>query len=67
MGVISNSMLTTKEAAEFLGIRPSTLNVWRSTGTVNVPYIRVGTAIRYRLSDLEEYVSKRRVMPTDVE
>ena len=67
MGVISNSMLTTKEAAEFLGIRPSTLNVWRSTGTVNVPYIRVGTAIRYRLSDLEEYVSKRRVMPTDME
>jgi excisionase family DNA binding protein len=67
MGVISNSMLTTKEAAEFLGIRPSTLNVWRSSGTVNVPYIRVGTAIRYRLSDLEEYVSKRRVMPTEME
>jgi len=54
--------LDTKEAAQLLGIRPQTLQLWRSTNRhPDLPYIKVGTAVRYRLSDLEAWMASRTV------
>lgn len=47
------------QAAEVLGVKASTLAVWRSTGRYNIPFIKVGSLIRYRLSDLAEFVINR--------
>lgn len=47
--------LTTKESAELLNLRPSTLEAWRCRGG-GPRYVRMGSAIRYRMEDLETFV-----------
>lgn len=55
----SDMLLTTPEAATYLGISPKTLETWRSTGRQAVPYVRVGRLIRYRMRDLDEWMASR--------
>ena len=54
-------LLTAEQAAEFLGTTANTLGVWRCKRTVNIPYIKVGKSVRYRLSDLERYLAQQTV------
>ena len=54
-----SKLLTNIEAAEFLGVKPQTLEAWRCTGKVEIPFTRVGRCIRYRLSDLEHYLDQQ--------
>jgi predicted site-specific integrase-resolvase len=57
----SPKLLTRKQAAEFLAIAPQTLALWASTGRYQLPFIRVGRAARYRMSDLENFLTSRSV------
>lgn len=52
-------LLDDPAAAEFLGINPQTLAVWRSTKRYPIPYIKVGRSVRYRESDLIEWLESR--------
>ena len=52
-------LLTRKEAAEMLGLRPQTLSKWASAGDYTLPFARVGRMARYRRSDVEAYVESR--------
>lgn len=52
-------LLNEKQAAEHLTVSPGTLSVWRSTGRYNLPFIKVGSMVRYRLSDLDAWISAR--------
>jgi len=57
MATHSKLLLTPKEAAEFLGIPSGTLAQWRSQRR-GPPYIKLEERlVRYRRSDLEEYLS----------
>lgn len=40
-------LLTTKEAASLLNISPGTLRVWRCQGKHHLPYIKIGSRVRY--------------------
>lgn len=55
----TKSTVTPAEAAEILGVNPHTLAVWRSTSRYALPYIKIGRKIRYRISDLENWMAKR--------
>ena len=48
-----------KLAAEALGVKATTLAVWRSTGRYNLPYLKVGRLVKYRISDLAEFLARR--------
>lgn len=48
-----------KQAAEVLDVKSTTLAVWRSTGRYNLPYLKVGRLVKYRLSDLAEFLARR--------
>lgn len=48
-----------RDAAKALGLKPTTLSVWRCTGRVILPYSRAGRMIRYRLDDLAAFVIAR--------
>lgn len=48
-------VLTTREAAAFLGLAVSTLNKWRCYGE-GPQFIKLGRAVRYRQDALERYV-----------
>lgn len=52
-------LLDEKTTAEFLGVEPGTLSVWRSTGRYAVPFVKVGHLVRYRRSDLEIWLESR--------
>ena len=58
-------ILNTVEAAKFLGIEPRTLEAWRYRDG-GPRYIRYNKSqVRYFLSDLKDYQSRKVVTPTD--
>jgi len=56
--------LNTDEAAEFLGVKPNTLEVWR-TKKKGPKYSKIGSRVLYDINDLEEYFSSRSVHTRD--
>lgn len=53
----------TREAAEYLGIKKTTLEAWRCRG--GCPrYVKLGRAVRYRVKDLDQFVEERTVSHT---
>ena len=59
-------LLTCREAAEFLSIPVGTLAQWRSQRR-GPPYIKLeDRLVRYRLTDLEAYLSGRLVLTSEM-
>lgn len=56
---VSSDLLTESEAAELLRISPGTLSVWRSTGRHDLPFVKVGGAVRYSRMALEAWLQAR--------
>jgi excisionase family DNA binding protein len=57
--LMADKLLSEIEAAEYMGIAPNTLNGWRCTGRYALKFIKVGRLVRYKLSDLEEFLERR--------
>ena len=55
----SEALLTEQQTAEILKIKPSALQVWRSTGRYSLPFIKVGSLVRYRESDIRQWLADR--------
>ena len=53
--VLDDPPLDTAAAARYLGIKPTTLETWRSTRKVEIPYEKIGRAVRYRRSALDAH------------
>ncbi len=54
------ALLTTEEAAAWLGISPFTLAHWRSEGLPHPPAVQLGRrALRYRVADLEAFIERQ--------
>lgn len=51
----------TEEAADYLDLRPNTLEVWRVTGRYGLKYVKVGRLVRYREEDLDAFLTARTV------
>jgi predicted DNA-binding transcriptional regulator AlpA len=56
-------LLTTEEAAERIGWVPNTLEKKRVTGA-GPKYLKLGRSVRYRESDLENWLSARLIQST---
>ena len=54
-------LLSREEAAAFLGVKVVTLAIWQSTKRYNIPVVKVGRLVRYRFSDLLDFVERRTV------
>lgn len=61
---ITPALLTRAEAAVYLGVAVATLDKWAVTGRYGLPMVRVGTAVRYRKSDLDKWIEARTVSST---
>ena len=57
-----NQPLTETEAAARLGLKVATLRAWRNQGR-GPAYVRLGRAIRYLATDLEEFLQSNRHNP----
>jgi excisionase family DNA binding protein len=62
-----STLKTREQAAEYLSVREQTLAVWASTGRYSLPYVKVGRAVRYRLSDLDAFLARRTVNAAPVD
>jgi excisionase family DNA binding protein len=52
--------LKREEAAKIVRVAPQTLAKWASE-RVHLPFIKVGRHVRYRLSDLQDWLAKQTV------
>ena len=60
-------LLTAEQAAEYLGVRPQTLAVWRLTKRYPLAYLKVGRLVKYRREDLDRFLVERTVGGRDPE
>ena len=60
-----DQLLSRKEAARLLGVKSGTLEVWASTRRYELPFIKVGRLVKYRMSDLEAFVEARKRCVSD--
>lgn len=59
-------LLTRQEAAEYLGITSRTLAVWACVKRYNLPYIKIGRLVKYRRSDLDEFIERQTITQSDL-
>lgn len=55
---MNDIFVSREEAAKILGVKPGTLSVWASTKKYPLKYIKVGSKVRYKKSDLDEFLYK---------
>jgi excisionase family DNA binding protein len=56
-----SQLLSREQAAEYLGVKPQTLAVWKTSQRYRLPVVKVGSLVRYRLADLERFLESRTV------
>ena len=52
-------LLTCKEAAEILGLKTQTVRMWVSAK--KIPYIKIGSSVRFTLEQIEEFIENSQV------
>ena len=53
------NLLTPLQVSEMLGVKESTLMVWRSTGRYSLPFVKIGWKAMYRLEDIQAFIERR--------
>ena len=54
-------LLSTREAAEYLGVRVHSLEVWRCNGRYFIPYVKIGRLVKYKRLDLDAWIASRTI------
>jgi len=53
------TMRNQASAAAYLGLKPTTLQDWRSRGSVSLPFVKMGSRVFYRQADLDSFLESR--------
>lgn len=56
---MEEKLLNRKEAAEYLGVSFHTLAFWKCKKRFEIPTVKMGKLVKYRLSDLRRFVESR--------
>ncbi len=59
MNNFKDEFLNTAETAAYIRIKEGTLDVWRCTKRYDLPYIKMGRRVYYRLSDIQKFIESR--------
>lgn len=57
---VGSILLTTEEAAEYLKLKPNTLERWRSQYPHRLPFVKIGRTVKYRKDDLQAFITNNR-------
>lgn len=55
----NDRLLDRKSAARYLSVSPGTLAVWDCTKRYDLKPIKIGRSVRYRLSDLNNFLDQQ--------
>jgi predicted site-specific integrase-resolvase len=58
-------LLTRREAAEILRVKPNTLNTWNWRKRYGLPLVKCGGRCLYRREDIERFIAERLVRNED--
>ena len=61
---MENNLMSGAELASYLGLKETTLSVWRTRGE-GPDFIKVGAKVMYRLSAVEEWLLTRTKNPRE--
>jgi hypothetical protein len=53
-------LLSDQDVSTLTGVAPGTLAIWRSTGRVDLPYIKLGRKVAYKPEDVEAFLEQNR-------
>lgn len=60
----AQTLLTTEQTADYIGLTARTLETWRTKLHHKGPaFIRLGSRVRYRLCDVDQWLEAQRVDP----
>lgn len=59
--VPDSAKLNTTQAAAYLTMQPTSLEVFRSTGRHGIPYLKLGRLVRYQMRDLRAWEARHRI------
>lgn len=59
VGADPNELLTRKKTAQLMKLSEHTLAVWSCSGRYDLPYIKIGTSVRYRVADINAWLEAR--------
>ena len=54
-------LLNNAEAAAYLDVAPNTLNTWRCNKRYLIPFVKIGSKVKYRKEDLDTWLASRTV------
>ncbi|WP_380055566.1 helix-turn-helix domain-containing protein [Falsihalocynthiibacter sp. SS001] len=57
--IFPKNLMTPDEVATYLSVSVETLNVWRCTKRYDLPYVKAGRLVRYRIEDVNAFVASR--------
>jgi len=63
---VIQKLVSEKEACKILDCRPNTLAVWRTNKRYDLPFYKIGRLVKYKISDLEEFIQEGRKGGGDV-
>lgn len=63
--LVSERLMSRAEAAEYLGLSAHTLAIWKSTGRVKLPVVKIGGLAKYKRSDLDAFIAANRINSAD--
>lgn len=52
-------LITPNETASILGVTTETLSVWRCTSRYKLPFVKIGSKVFYKESDIENFITVR--------
>lgn len=55
------ALLTPSETARVLGVKEDTLTVWRCQKRYDLPYVKVGRNVRYKVEDVAEFIERQTI------
>lgn len=58
----TETLLTREQVAAMLGIKSQTLAKWACTHRHNLPFVKIGSAVRYRRNDVEAFIAQQTVV-----
>lgn len=58
-----DTSITTRQAHLMTGVAESTLEQWRSTRRIEIPFYKFGRSVRYKLGDVRRFMRDSRIQP----
>ncbi len=55
-------LMTEEQTSDATGINVKTLRKWRCLN-IHFQYVKIGRSVRYRLTDIREYIDKMTIQP----